>query len=71
MKERIILERCYKRSFKIGAEIPSIKELELFVSPAGEKIKTLAADMDESGGLGTNLYHIRKMRKGHHVCVIC
>ena len=48
----------------------TIKELELFVTPAGEKIKTLAADMDKSGGLDTYSYHISKMRKGCLLCVL-
>ena len=39
MKGRIILERYNKEYFKTGAEISEIKEVELFVSPAGEKIK--------------------------------
>ena len=54
MKGRIILERGNKESFNTSSEISEIKEVELFVSPTGEKIK-LAADMDGSGGLETCL----------------
>ena len=57
-----------QRIFKAGAEISAIKELELFVSPAGEK--TLAADMDGPGGLDTYLYHIRKTMRGRLECIL-
>ena len=52
-----------QRIFKTGAEILAIKELELFVSPAGEK--TLAADMDGPGGLDT--YFITLEKRGEDV----
>ena len=41
MKGRIILERGNKESFNTSSEISEIKEVELFVSPTGEKIKLL------------------------------
>ena len=59
MKGRITLERNNKESIKTGGEISAIKEVELFVSATGGRIK-LVADIDESGGLDTYLYYIRK-----------
>ena len=69
LKERIMLERCHKESFKTGAEISAIKELKIFLVQQ-EKNITLAADRDDSRGLDTYLYRIRKTWKERLVSIL-
>ena len=64
-----MLERCHKESFKTGAEISAIKELKIFLVQQ-EKNITLAADRDDSRGLDTYLYRIRKTWKERLVSML-